>query len=464
MSDFISPESSINALDADEAASLISATTDVAVVVDSDGRIVDYASNGALKSCKADKSWVGKLWTETVTVESKIKIEELLKSAADRDAPRWRQINHPAGDGPDHPVQYCAIKVGDTGHVIGLGRDMGQVAEMQQRLVAAQRSLEEHYARSRETETRFQALFQGSLAAIFLVKASTAEILGANRAAENLAGASAKRLAGRSLIDVVGNAGAGKMGEILDAARRAGEARGRVKMGGADRDPVGMIVSLVPQNETDIFIVQVADSGSAPASTNALGAIAEEAPQAIVFTDPGGQVLQANASFVDLVQLASEEQVRGQPIDNWLGRSGVEFNVLATNVREQGKLEHFATTLRGQLGSTTEVDVSAVPVTVGDIDGVGFLIRSLKQEPSTSAAATPDSQPSADQLEPLIGRMSLKQIVRQTADEIEKLCIESALQMTGSNRAKAAELLGLSRQSFYVKLRRYEIGDEAGDE
>jgi DNA-binding NtrC family response regulator len=48
--------------------------------------------------------------------------------------------------------------------------------------------------------------------------------------------------------------------------------------------------------------------------------------------------------------------------------------------------------------------------------------------------------------------------VSETSDLIERLCIESALELTGDNRAAAAEMLGLSRQSLYVKLRRYGVG------
>ncbi|MEM0944510.1 MAG: helix-turn-helix domain-containing protein, partial [Pseudomonadota bacterium] len=44
----------------------------------------------------------------------------------------------------------------------------------------------------------------------------------------------------------------------------------------------------------------------------------------------------------------------------------------------------------------------------------------------------------------------------------EKMCIETALRMTGNNRASAAEMLGLSRQSLYVKLRRFGLIDQNG--
>ena len=59
----------------------------------------------------------------------------------------------------------------------------------------------------------------------------------------------------------------------------------------------------------------------------------------------------------------------------------------------------------------------------------------------------------------LVGRVPLKDLVRETTDIIERMCIEAALKITGDSRASAAEMLGLSRQSLYVKLRRYGIGD-----
>ena len=55
--------------------------------------------------------------------------------------------------------------------------------------------------------------------------------------------------------------------------------------------------------------------------------------------------------------------------------------------------------------------------------------------------------------------MALKDLVREATEVIERLCIEAALELTGDNRASAAEMLGLSRQSLYVKLRRYGLGD-----
>jgi DNA-binding NtrC family response regulator len=73
-------------------------------------------------------------------------------------------------------------------------------------------------------------------------------------------------------------------------------------------------------------------------------------------------------------------------------------------------------------------------------------------------------QHSVEQLSQLVGRVPLKDIVRETTDMIERMCIEAALELTEDNRASAADVLGLSRQSLYVKLRRFGLqGSENGD-
>ncbi|MFX4955918.1 helix-turn-helix domain-containing protein [Acinetobacter baumannii] len=41
--------------------------------------------------------------------------------------------------------------------------------------------------------------------------------------------------------------------------------------------------------------------------------------------------------------------------------------------------------------------------------------------------------------------------------------MEAALELTRDNRASAAEMLGLSRQSLYVKLRRFGLAEQVGE-
>jgi DNA-binding NtrC family response regulator len=87
----------------------------------------------------------------------------------------------------------------------------------------------------------------------------------------------------------------------------------------------------------------------------------------------------------------------------------------------------------------------------------GFVIHAAKREPKVPTEKLRELPRTAEQLTQLVGRVSLREIVGETTDVIERMCIEAALNLTSNNRASAAELLGLSRQSLYLKLNRYGL-------
>jgi transcriptional regulator PpsR len=128
------------------------------------------------------------------------------------------------------------------------------------------------------------------------------------------------------------------------------------------------------------------------------------------------------------------------------------------NLRQRGSVRLFATTLRGEFGAAADVEVSAVAVMNGGTTVFGLAIRNVDRRMS-EPRSTRELPRSVEQLTELVGRVSLKDLVRETTDVIERLCIEAALELTNDNRASAAEMLGLSRQSLYSKLRRYGLGE-----
>jgi transcriptional regulator PpsR len=178
--------------------------------------------------------------------------------------------------------------------------------------------------------------------------------------------------------------------------------------------------------------------------------------------DGEGKLLMANAAFLDLVQLPGEEQARGESLDNWLGRPGVDLNVLLAQLREHGTVRLFTTTLSGDNGLTVDVELSGAALQGSEPPCFGLAIRDVSSRIGPAQRASPPLSRSVEELTDLVGRMPLKGIVRETSDIIERLCIEAALELTKDNRASAAEMLGLSRQSLYVKLRRYGLGELVG--
>ncbi len=175
-------------------------------------------------------------------------------------------------------------------------------------------------------------------------------------------------------------------------------------------------------------------------------------------------MLSANQSFIEMTRAASMEQVIGHQLEEFLGRQGVDLSVLLTNLREHGQLRHFETTLRSVVGTLEDVDVSAATVANAKQSAFGFTIRPIRTRPVQASRPDVPLARSVDEMTKLVGRVPLRDLVRETTDMIERLCIEAALKLTQDNRALAAEMLGLSRQSLYTKLRRYGIADYEGSD
>jgi transcriptional regulator PpsR len=468
---FAAPKKSLGGIDPEAAATLIAATADVALVVDGKGVIRDLAFGSEELSREGYADWIGHPWAETVTVESRPKVEALLRDAAARAAPKWRQVNHPSPRGADVPVLYSCMQVGHDDRVVAVGRDLRAISALQQRLVTAQQSMERDYWRLRNVETRYRLLFQMASEAVLVVDASTQKVLEANPVACQLLDESAKRIVGRPFPDGLDARSTQAVQQLLAAIRAAGRADD-VRARSADgRHEFLVSASLFRQENSSLFLIRLtplqAETGGevVPASKSKLLEVVESAPDGFVVTDPEGRILTANRAFLDLAQLASEEQARGESLERWLGRPGVDLNVLVANLRQHGSVRLFATAVRGEYGSTAEVEISAVSVPNGGQPCLGFSIRNVgrRLSPSPGSRAARELPRSVEQLTELVGRVSLKDLVRESTDLIERLCIEAALELTGDNRASAAEMLGLSRQSLYMKLRRYGLGDLGSD-
>lgn len=447
-------------LDPEAAAKLICVASDVAILLDRQGVIVDvvFGSEELSKVVQAD--WLQRRWIDTVAADSAAKITSLLNDAQTNEVTRWRQVNHLSADGQESvTVQYCALRVGNAGRVIAVGRNLLPLAQLQQKLISAQQSLERDYWRLRQVETRYRMLFQMAGEAVLIVDAATGRIEEANPIANELLGEGTS-LVSRTFplgLDPASSSSAGVMLARLRGSGDTGKIRVRV---GHTAGAYELSVAPLRQADDLLFLVRLSNVDERAAipefpERSKLLRIVESAPDGIVVTDAEGDVVTANAAFLEMAQLTNEEQARGGALSRWIGRpDGVDFSVLLANLRKHQTIRLFSTVLSGEHGLASDVEVSAVAI---DADGTsfGFIVRDIGRRLAVRPADERGSSRSVEQLMELVGRVPLKELVRESTDLIEKLCIEAALELAGHNRASAAEMLGLSRQSLYVKLRRY---------
>ena len=472
---FVSPGTSLGVLDPASAATLIAAASDITLVLDTDGTIRDTAfrSTELLADLHDSETWIGRSLASTVATDSRTKVDVLLREALGPADSRWRHINHLAADGRSVPVLYCGVQIGSADRVVLFGRDLRAMSELQQRLMNVQQSLERDYSRMREVETRYRLLFQISTEAVLILDQARGRVVEANPAACTVFARTADALIGQPLSALLAPADMEAVQAHL-ASVRAGRRHEDVAVHLAmpDRpEPEAtramLRASLFQQESGALLLVRLAPAaapGGLPDVKRKLLRAVENAPDGFVVTDNTGNVLTANAAFLEMVRLTDEDQVRGEPLDRWVGQTGVDLDVLVSNLRQRGTVRFFSTVLRAEDGMTVQVEISGVSISNGTQPSFGYSIRNVGARAPVAAPVRRALPRSVEQLTELVGRVALKDLVREATEVIERLSIEAALELTGDNRASAAEMLGLSRQSLYVKLRRYGIGDLSADE
>lgn len=448
----------IGDLDAASAARLAMAGGDLTLIMDSKGVIRELSLDGAKSALM--QQWLGAKWVDTVTVESRAKVEELLREVRANGWAKSREINQRLSDGTDLPIRFSCAQVSKDG-VIAIGRDLSVISAIQQRLIEAQRNAEQEFLRLRSAETRYRILFQMAEQAVLVLDANTLKTIDVNPAAATLLDATPGKLVGQSVSEFFDAAAWPELLRQFEGLRAVGRFEAQ-RAALVSAGPCWVAASLFRQDAGAQILVRLTAtdraSHSVPAVKEQTLRAIEQLPHAFVLLDQEGRILDANGAFLDMTGLSTLAQARSQPINRWLGRASVDANVLFSNMKEHGKVRDFATVMQSEYGAAEDVEISGAAVEGGDGVCFGLIIHSLARRHSMRPVLG-DPARTADQLTELVGRMPMKDLVRETTEITERLCIETCLKLTGDNRAAAAQMLGLSRQSLYDKLRRYDIGD-----
>jgi transcriptional regulator PpsR len=471
-------ERTLGDLPSDVAARVVAAAGDVALVISPDGVIEDLAiannelAEGALEGLRTRR------WIDTVTADSRQKVADLLADAQSkvgkdtgRTLGRWREVNQTGPEGSSVPLKYVAVGSGTAGRVIAVGRDLSANAALQQRLLQAQQAMEREVARLRQAEQRYRLLFNASREPIIIIDGTSRRIVEVNPAAASLLEQPTAELLGQTLGRITAPESIESVAALFATALMTGR---------SDPTPIslpdGRVLSVsasVFRHERSAHVLLRLGDPAPPAtmvrhSERLLLDAVERVPEAFVLTDKAMVIVAANAAFLDLAQIPGSDLAVGRHLGEFLGRSTVDLSVLAANIREHDSVRNFNTVVRGRFDTAEPVELSGVSVPDGENMHFAMCMRSAARSGPMRAVEGPERRNlprSAEQMTDLIGRVSLKEIVRETTDIIERLCIEAALDLTGNNRASAAEMLGLSRQSLYSKLNRFGIGngEDLGD-
>ena len=440
------------------AQTFVSIASDIALVIDPGGVIRNVALGNDPITHGASK-WVGQRWTDTVTGDTQLKVQQLLDEVNSSGVTRRREVSHPAHGGLDVPVAYAAIRLGRDGPVLAVGRDLRTVAAIQQRFIESQQELERDYWRQRQAESRRRQLLQAAHDAVLAVDAQTLRIVQANPAAGLLFDTDPAELVGRPVTDTMAAAARPGVQELLVMARATGRAAemraqtapaGQVLAGLGDPRPRLVDLSATPLRAEDHMLLLVRAREVPPPTAPAVGLVVTQ--DAVVITDPSGRVLMCNPLFLASQDLASDGDAIGRPLADLLGASGSLVAPLLALTRRNGLAQ-----TRGADG----LELAATLLTEGDQECIGLIVRRSAVRPPHLPLQAAELALAVDRLARQIGLTPLPDLLQEAGDLAERHLIEAALARSHGDPRQAALLLGIGLDQLGQRMRHHRLGAPA---
>ena len=446
---------------------IVASACDMALLVSPSMKIVSVLVNPAHEMRSRVADWEGTHLKSILAPESWRKLEARLAELAGRRGPSVVELNHSDRATWEFPVRYSLHRIGPDDSVLMIGRDLRPIAEVQQQLISAQLALERDYEAQRETDTRYRVLMEVGRDPILIVSMSSGRILDVNAAAASLLGGTRADLVGAAIaqefegrrrgefLESMANLAVTESAEPIELSARRSQKRLLVTptmfRAAGDR------LLMCQLDSTDSLQPQGDDL------TDNLARLYQEGVDGIVFTDPDGIILAANEAFLNLTDSANTAAVRGKALGDYLARGAVDMRVLMDNVRRTGQLRLYATRLTTDYSGQIAVELSASWLNDRPKPVLALVVRDVSRADTLRRPVGVPNEEGMRNVMELVGSSTLKDIVAETTDVIEKMCIETALELTRNNRVAAADMLSLSRQSLYVKLRKYGLLNKDGD-
>lgn len=444
------------------ARTIVSISGDIALVLDDDGVILNVALQSPAGFMPMQGDWVGQRWVETVTGETRGKIEQLLREVRVSGLSRRREVNHPSTAGADVPIAYAAIRLGENGPVLAVGRDLRAIASIQQRFVETQQEMERDYWKHRQAESRYRLLFQVATDAVLVVDAESLRVVDANQATAQLFDLRLETVIGKGAAFGIEPSSRNAVEEMLATARATGrpaEMRARV-LG----KTTYVSISATPFRSDNAMLLLVRaramDSDERSDSPASFAKLVERTPDGVLITDSGGRVLTSNKAFLTMCGASHERDIRGKSLADWISPSDSDLSGLIKSVKLRGIASPVRASLLAFGRRAANVEITAALLEDDDQESIGFTIRKIGHQSQAETGSAPDLAESLETLMARVGTEGLPLLVREGKDLVERHLITLAIQRFEGDRSATAELLGISRAQLDLRLRHHRlIGD-----
>ena len=447
-----------------ELSHIAQASADISFVLDDFGSIQNVYSHNESLAKQIPEDLIGKNWLEVVEPDSRKKVQYLLDDANPNNISKFRQINLSSNEkNIALPIMCASIKTLSNQKIIVIGRDLTQAAQLQQNLVAAQKEISQNHLQINQLEERFRSIFEIGIESIIIVKVDDGyPIVEMNGNAIKQLLLAKNHCIGKSFLSLLPADELNKAkiffqevletsgSRVLDTAIVGSNALRISATSFTNAGKPYLLLNLKP--------LDLAKSTSLLESDSLTVKAIEDNAYGFIVCTPEGLILKANKAFIKLSNTKGEQDLVGTSIQDYLGSETADFERMMQSLKGKASSQACVSSINNKNGGIKLVDISAVSVTQPRAC-IGMIFRQIDSRKNKDKRIDKKLVRSSEELSMLVGKVPLKEILAETTDLIEQLCIKAALSLTKDNRVSASEILGLSRQSLYIKLRKYGLVD-----
>ena len=435
--------------------------SDISLLIDTAGLILEVIYNTENKNLGDIEHWRTRNIRDFITKESGIKLEEiqnLSSNASNKVEKDTIQLNHTKNDGTDFPIQYSVHPTGVNNQILLFGRDLTQIAQAQQELMKTQLKFEREYDRYRSFDTKYRVILE-QCGSAFIIVDETGKIVDFNKKATTII--ERTDLQHITLEELINQRTSTEILNELETLNKNAPSNALKTFLKKSNKEVQLKGTFFRSNEGVHTLIRLNNTAShkAPHAREKLylSDLYQKTTDAFVFIDEEGKIVDTNDSFLTLSENANVDEVVGKSFSAFLRNTATDLKILTDNSKKLGKIRNYATEFITAFGSKIPVTISSTWVSNEHDDFYGFILRDSSN--IEFEKQNDNEQYSWEATTKLVGSAPLKELVAQTGDIAERICLETALNLTSNNKVAAADLLSLSRQSLYVKLRKHNLLD-----
>ena len=323
--------------------------SDISLLIDTAGLILEVIYNTENKNLGDIEHWRTRNIRDFITKESGIKLEEILNLSSTENEKIEKdiiQLNHIKNGGDDFPIQYSIHPTGVNNQILLFGRDLTQIAQAQQELMKTQLKFEREYDRYRSFDTKYRVILEQCGSAFIIVDEAGQLIDFNQKAVAILENADLNQMMLKDLfyqgksIDILSEL------ETLNKNTPSTALNLNVK---ETNKEVQLKGTFFRSNDGVHSLIRLSSSSSQRTGLSKekiyLSDLYQKTSDAFVFIDEAGKIVDTNESFLILTENPNYDEVVGKSFSDFLRNATTDLKILTDNSKRLGKIRNYSTDL-----------------------------------------------------------------------------------------------------------------------